>query len=133
MERHCYNGEKIAQYLRGHEKVAKVYWCGFDDHPGFAIARKQMRGFGGMMSFTLKDDSVETAMKLLSSTKLFALAESLGGVESLINHPATMTHASIPREERIKNGLTDSLIRLSVGVEDVDDLIEDLQQALAKI
>ena len=130
MERHCYNGEKVAHFLRNHEKVGKVYWCGFEDHPGYAIAKKQMRGFGGMMSFTLKDDRVEKAMQLLSSTKIFALAESLGGVESLINHPATMTHASIPKEERIKNGLTDSLIRLSVGIEDIYDLIEDLKQAL---
>jgi cystathionine beta-lyase/cystathionine gamma-synthase len=130
MERHCENGEKIAHFLRNHNKVGKVYWCGFEDHPGYAVAKKQMRGFGGMMSFTLKDDSVEKAMQLLSSTKLFALAESLGGVESLINHPATMTHASIPREERIKNGLTDSLIRLSVGVEDIGDLIDDLNTAL---
>ena len=133
MERHCENGEKIAHFLRNHGKVGKVYWCGFEDHPGYAIAKKQMRGFGGMMSFTLKDDSVEKAKQLLSSTKIFALAESLGGVESLINHPATMTHASIPREERIKNGLTDSLIRLSVGVEDIDDLIEDLDQAIGKL
>jgi cystathionine gamma-lyase/cystathionine beta-lyase len=133
MERHCFNGEKIARFLRAHEKIGKVYWCGFEDHPGYAIAKKQMRGFGGMMSFTLKDDSVDKAMKLLSSTKLFALAESLGGVESLINHPASMTHASIPREERLKNGLSDSLIRLSVGVEDVDDLIDDLQQALSLV
>jgi cystathionine beta-lyase/cystathionine gamma-synthase len=110
--------------------VEKVYWCGFKDHPGYAIASKQMRGFGGMMSFTLKDDSVDNARRVLSSTKIFALAESLGGVESLINHPASMTHASIPREERIKNGLSDSLIRLSVGVEDADDLIEDLNQAI---
>jgi cystathionine beta-lyase/cystathionine gamma-synthase len=130
MERHCENGAKIAAYLREHPKVGKVYWCGFEDHPGYAIAKKQMRGFGGMMSFTLKDDSMDTATKVLSSTKIFALAESLGGVESLINHPATMTHASIPREERIKNGLTDSLIRLSVGVEDIDDLIDDLAQAI---
>jgi cystathionine beta-lyase/cystathionine gamma-synthase len=130
MERHCENGEKIARFLRNHSKVGKVFWCGFEDHPGYAVAKKQMRGFGGMMSFTLKDDSVEKAMLLLSSTKLFALAESLGGVESLINHPASMTHASIPREERIKNGLTDSLIRLSVGIEDIDDLIDDLKQAL---
>jgi len=130
MERHCLNGEKVAHFLRNHEKVGNVYWCGFEDHPGYAVAKKQMRGFGGMMSFTLKDDRVEKAMQLLSSTKIFALAESLGGVESLINHPATMTHASIPREERIKNGLTDSLIRLSVGIEDIDDLIEDLKQAL---
>jgi len=130
MERHCLNGEKVAHFLRNHEKVGNVYWCGFEDHPGYAVAKKQMRGFGGMMSFTLKDDRVEKAMQLLSSTKIFALAESLGGVESLINHPATMTHASIPREERIKNGLTDSLIRLSVGIEDIDDLIDDLKQAL---
>jgi cystathionine beta-lyase/cystathionine gamma-synthase len=130
MQRHCENGEKIAQHLRSHPKVDKVYWCGFEDHPNYEIAKKQMRGFGGMMSFTLKDDSVETAKKVLSSTKLFALAESLGGVESLINHPASMTHASIPREERIKNGLTDSLIRLSVGIEDVEDLVEDLNQAI---
>ncbi len=130
MQRHCENGERIANFLRSHPKIGKVYWCGFTDHPGFSIAQKQMRGFGGMMSFTLKDDSVENAKRVLSSTKVFALAESLGGVESLINHPASMTHASIPREERIKNGLTDSLIRLSVGIEDADDLIEDLNQAI---
>ncbi|MEO8582738.1 MAG: cystathionine gamma-synthase [Flavitalea sp.] len=133
MERHCENGQAVAKYLRAHEKVGRVYWCGFEDHPGYAIAKKQMRGFGGMMSFTLKDDNIDVAKKLLSSTKLFALAESLGGVESLINHPATMTHASIPRDERIRNGLSDSLIRLSVGVEDVDDLIEDLKQAINKV
>ena len=130
MQRHCENGAKIAHHRRTHPKVGKVYWCGFEDHPNYGIARKQMRDFGGMMSFTLKDDSVDTAKKVLSSTKLFALAESLGGVESLINHPASMTHASIPREERIKNGLTESLIRLSVGIEDVDDLIEDLNHAI---
>jgi len=130
MQRHCENGKTIAHYLRNHSKVSRVYWCGFEDHPNYEIAKKQMRDFGGMMSFTLKDDSVNTAKKVLSSTKLFALAESLGGVESLINHPASMTHASIPREERLKNGLTDSLIRLSVGIEDVDDLIEDLNQAI---
>jgi len=130
MQRHCENGEKIAQYLRNHPKVGRVYWCGFEDHHNYSIAKKQMRGFGGMMSFTLKDDSVENAKRVLSSTKVFALAESLGGVESLINHPASMTHASIPREERIKNGLTDSLIRLSVGIEDVDDLIDDLNRAI---
>ena len=132
MQRHCENGEKIAYFLRNHSKVGKVYWPGFEDHPNYAIAKKQMRGFGGMLSFELKDDSVEAAMKVLSSTKVFALAESLGGVESLINHPASMTHASIPREERIKNGLNDSLIRLSVGIEDADDLIEDLEQAIGK-
>jgi cystathionine beta-lyase/cystathionine gamma-synthase len=130
MKQHCENGAIIANWLRNHPKIAKVYWCGFEDHPGYAIAKKQMRDFGGMMSFTLKDDSVETATKLLSSTKLFSLAESLGGVESLINHPASMTHASIPREERIKNGLTDSLIRLSVGIEDAQDLIDDLNHAI---
>ena len=125
MQRHCENGERIAHHLRSHPKVARVFWCGFEDHPNYEIARKQMRDFGGMMSFTLKNDIVDEAKRVLSSTKLFALAESLGGVESLINHPASMTHASIPQEERIKNGLTDSLIRLSVGIEDVDDLIED--------
>jgi len=130
MQRHCENGEKIASFLRDHSKVAKVYWPGFEDHPNYKIAKKQMRGFGGMISFELKDDSVDAAMKVLSSTKVFALAESLGGVESLINHPASMTHASIPREERIKNGLSDSLIRLSVVIEDAEDLIEDLEQAI---
>ena len=130
MQRHCENGEKIAHFLRSHPKVGQVYWCGFKDHPGYNIASRQMRGFGGMMSFTLKDDSLEAARKVLTSTKIIALAESLGGVESLINHPANMTHASIPREERIRNGLTDSLIRLSIGIEDGDDLIDDLNQAI---
>jgi cystathionine beta-lyase/cystathionine gamma-synthase len=130
MKAHCENGNKIAHWLRNHPKIGKVYWPGFEDHPGHAIAKKQMRDFGGMLSFVLKNDSVEEAMRVLSSTKLFSLAESLGGVESLINHPASMTHASIPKEERIKNGLTDSLIRLSVGIEDADDLIEDLKQAI---
>src|SRR6476659_8231163 len=130
MQRHCENGEKIAHFLRNHAKVGKVYWCGFEDHAGYCIAKKQMSGFGGMLSFTLKNESMEAAIKLMSSTKIFALAESLGGVESLINHPASMTHASIPREERIKNGLADSLMRLSVGIEDADDLIEDLQKAI---
>jgi cystathionine beta-lyase/cystathionine gamma-synthase len=130
MQRHCENGEKIAHYLKGHPKIKKVYWCGFTDHPSYDIAKKQMRGFGGMMSFEMKNESAEEAKRILSSTKLFALAESLGGVESLINHPASMTHASIPREERIKNGLSDSLIRLSVGIEDADDLIEDLANAI---
>ena len=133
MDRHCSNGEAIAHFLRAHSKVGKVYWCGFEDHPGYIVAKKQMRGFGGMLSFTLKDESAEATKKILSGTKLFALAESLGGVESLINHPATMTHASIPREERIKNGLSDSLIRLSVGIEDIDDLIADLNQALEEL
>jgi len=130
MERHCQNGRKIAEFLRNHPKVGKVYWPGFPDHHNHAIAKKQMRDFGGMMSFELKGDNLESAVKLMEQVKLFSLAESLGGVESLINHPASMTHASIPKEERLKNGLTDTLIRLSVGVEDVDDLIEDLNQAL---
>lgn len=130
MKQHCENGIAVAHYLRQHPKVQRVYWCGFEDHHNYAIAKKQMRGFGGMLSFTLKDESVEAATKVLSSTKIFSLAESLGGVESLINHPASMTHASIPREERIKNGLTDGLIRLSIGIEDADDLIEDLKQAI---
>lgn len=130
MERHCENGRKIAHFLRNHPKVGRVYWCGFEDHPNYDIARKQMRDFGGMMSFELKNDSVDEAKRVLSSTKIFALAESLGGVESLINHPASMTHASIPREERIKNGLSDSLIRLSVGIEDAEDLVDDLNQAI---
>ncbi|MBL7741715.1 MAG: cystathionine gamma-synthase [Chitinophagaceae bacterium] len=130
MKAHCENGKTIAHWLRKHPKVGKVYWPGFEDHPGYAVAKKQMRDFGGMLSFTLKDDAVDNAMRVLSSTHLFSLAESLGGVESLINHPASMTHASIPREERIKNGLGDSLIRLSIGIEDADDLIADLQHAI---
>ena len=130
MQRHCENGAAIAHYLRSHPKVEKVYWPGFEDNEGYSIAKKQMRDFGGMISFTLKDTSIEAANKVLSSTKLFSLAESLGGVESLINHPASMTHASIPREERIKNGLADGLIRLSVGLEDANDLIEDLKTAI---
>lgn len=130
MQQHCLNGEKIAHWLRNNSKVAKVYWPGFEDHPGHAIAKKQMRGFGGMISFVLKDESDKETRRVLSSTQLFALAESLGGVESLINHPASMTHASIPREERLKNGLADSLIRLSVGIEDADDLIADLDKAI---
>lgn len=132
MERHCLNGRKIAEFMRAHPKIGKVYWPGFADHPNHDIAKKQMRDFGGMLSFTLKDDSIEKAFTLMKSMELFALAESLGGVESLINHPATMTHASIPKEERLKNGLVDSLIRLSIGVEDAEDLIADLEQALQK-
>lgn len=133
MERHCLNGRKIATYLREHSKIGKVYWPGFSDHPNHDIAKKQMHDFGGMLSFTLKNDNLENATKLMESVELFSLAESLGGVESLINHPASMTHASIPKEERIKNGLSDSLIRLSIGVEDAEDLIDDLEQALAKV
>jgi cystathionine beta-lyase/cystathionine gamma-synthase len=130
MQRHSENGEKIAHWLRKHPKVAKVFWPGFEDHPNYAIAKKQMRSFGGMLSFELKNNDAKEVTRVLASTKLFSLAESLGGVESLINHPASMTHASIPREERIKNGLTDSLIRLSVGIEDADDLIDDLNKAI---
>jgi cystathionine gamma-lyase len=133
MERHCFNGKRIAEFLRNHPKVGKVYWPGFTDHPNHAIAKKQMKDFGGMLSFTLKDDRLEQATKFMESVELFSLAESLGGVESLINHPASMTHASIPKEERIKNGLSDTLIRLSVGVEDVEDLIADLDQAFLKV
>ncbi len=130
MRQHNENGYVVAHFLRKHPKVGKVYWAGFADHPNHEIAKLQMRGYGGMMSFTLTEDTVEAATKVLISTKLFSLAESLGGVESLINHPASMTHASIPREERIKHGLSDGLIRLSVGIEDADDLIEDLKQAI---
>lgn len=130
MRQHCENARQIAWFLRSHPRVDRVYWCGFEDHPNHGVACRQMRDFGGMMSFSLKEDSLEAAGRVLASTKLFSLAESLGGVESLIGHPATMTHASIPREERLKNGLSDSLIRLSVGIEDAEDLIDDLQQAL---
>jgi cystathionine beta-lyase/cystathionine gamma-synthase len=133
MERHCSNGKMIANFLRNHAKVSKVYWPGFEDHAGHAIAKKQMKDFGGMLSFTLKDDSLDKAKLMMESVKLFSLAESLGGVESLINHPASMTHASIPKEEREANGLTDTLMRLSIGIEDAEDLIEDLEQALNKI
>lgn len=132
MERHCLNGKKIAEFLKDHPLVGKVYWPGFPDHPNHQIAKKQMRDFGGMLSFTLKDDSVEKATRLMESVRVFSLAESLGGVESLINHPASMTHASIPKEERMKSGLVDSLIRLSIGIEDSEDLIADLEQALKK-
>ncbi|MDP1803055.1 MAG: cystathionine gamma-synthase [Bacteroidota bacterium] len=130
MERHCFNGKKIAEYLKTHPKIEKIYWPGFTDHPNHAIAKKQMRDFGGMISIVLKDKSIDNTFKLAGSFKVFSLAESLGGVESLINHPATMTHASIPKEEREKAGVVDNLLRLSVGVEDVEDLIEDLKQAL---
>lgn len=133
MERHCQNGKKIAEFLKSHPKVGQVYWPGFPDHPNYSIARKQMRDFGGMLSFTLKNDSLEKATQLMESVHLFSLAESLGGVESLINHPASMTHASIPKEERIKNGLSDSLIRLSIGIEDGEDLMDDLTNALNKV
>ncbi|MEQ9301143.1 MAG: cystathionine gamma-synthase [Cyclobacteriaceae bacterium] len=130
MQRHCENGKRVAYFLKSHPKVHKVYWPGFDDHLNHNVAKKQMRDFGGMISFTLLDDELDVAMDLLSSFKIFSLAESLGGVESLVGHPASMTHASIPREQRLESGLTDSLIRLSVGIEDVEDLIEDLEQAI---
>ena len=130
MERHCFNGKRIAEYLKTHPKIAKVYWPGFTDHPNHEIAKKQMRDFGGMISFVLKDTSVENTFKVASSFHVFSLAESLGGVESLINHPATMTHASIPKEEREKAGVVDNLLRLSVGIEDIEDLLTDIKQAL---
>ena len=133
MDRHCENGRAIAAFLRNHEKVEKVYWPGFSDHPNHKIAAVQMRDFGGMISFTLKGNRFEDAHKVLSNTRLFALAESLGGVESLIGHPASMTHAAIPKEEREKSGVVDSLIRLSVGIEHKDDLIADLDNALGKL
>jgi cystathionine beta-lyase/cystathionine gamma-synthase len=129
VERSCRNAAQIAEYLEGHPKVNHVYWPGFESHPGHAIAKKQMRGFGAMVSFDLNRDSFHDAKKVLSKTEIFTLAESLGGVESLIGHPASMTHASIPKEERAKVGLTESLIRLSIGVEDVEDLMEDLERA----
>ena len=130
MERHCSNGKEIAHFLRNHPKVEKVYWPGFEDFPNHDIAKKQMRDFGGMISFVLKGSTKESTFAMSSRTKVFSLAESLGGVESLINHPATMTHASIPKEEREKVGVTDTLLRLSVGIEDISDLIEDLRQAI---
>jgi len=131
MQRHCENGEKIARFLKTSVKIEKVYWPGFEDHPNHSVAKQQMRGFGGMISFTLKGNNLEDALAIVKKVSLFALAESLGGVESLIGHPATMTHASIPKEVREKSGVVDSLIRLSVGVEDAEDLIDDLKQALA--
>jgi cystathionine gamma-lyase/cystathionine beta-lyase len=131
MDRHCFNGRKIAEFLKAHPKVEKVYWPGFPEHPNHEIAKKQMRDFGGMISIVLKDKTIENTFRVASSFEVFSLAESLGGVESLINHPATMTHASIPKEEREKAGVVDNLLRLSVGVEDVEDLIADLEQALA--
>jgi len=130
MERHSENGEKIARWLTTHPKVDKVYWPGFETHPNHTVAKEQMSGFGGMISFSLKGNKIEDVNDILSKTNLFALAESLGGVESLIGHPAQMTHASIPKEEREKAGIVDSLIRLSVGVEDANDLIADLSAAM---
>lgn len=131
LQRHCENGEKIARWLNDHPKVDKVYWPGFETHTNHDVAKRQMRGFGGMISFTLKGNQIEEAKQIVKQTHLFSLAESLGGVESLIGHPATMTHASIPKEEREKSGVVDSLIRLSVGIEDADDLIADLDKAMS--
>lgn len=130
MEAHCANGRKVAEYLRNHPKVKKIYWPGFEDHPGHDIAKKQMRDFGGMISIVLKGADLNETFRISSQFKVFTLAESLGGVESLINHPATMTHGSIPKEIREKVGVVDNLIRISVGIEDADDLIADLEQAL---
>jgi len=133
MERHCSNGAQVAHFLKHHPKVDKLYWPGFETHPNHEIAKKQMRDFGGMMSFSLKGNKLEDAFKLASSTKVFSLAESLGGVESLIGHPASMTHASIPKAERERAGVVDSLLRLSVGIEDIKDLLEDLRIALDNV
>lgn len=133
MQRHCENGKAVAEYLNNHPKIEKVYWPGFESHPNHGIAKKQMKDFGGMLSFSTKGNRKEDALKLVENLKLFTLAESLGGVESLCGHPATMTHASIPKSEREKTGVTDSLIRLSVGIEDIEDLISDLKQGLEKI
>lgn len=130
MQRHCENGKRIAEFLKTHPKISKVYWPGFTDHPNHEIAKRQMRDFGGMISFDLKSGNRDEAFKIASATQVFTLAESLGGVESLINHPATMTHASIPKTERERVGVTDSLLRLSVGVEDIEDLLDDLKSAL---
>ncbi len=131
MKAHCENGEKVAHYLKKHPKIDKIYWPGFEDHPNHDIAKKQMRGFGGMVSITLKDADLQETFRVASRFKVFSLAKSLGGVESLVNHPTTMTHGSIPKAEREKVGVTDNLLRLSVGVEDIDDLLADLEQALA--
>lgn len=133
MKAHCENGRKVAEYLKTHPKVAKIYWPGFEDHPGHAVAKKQMRDFGGMVSIVLKDAGLQETFKVASSFHVFTLAESLGGVESLINHPATMTHGSIPKAVRERVGVVDNLIRISVGVEDIEDLLADLEQALSSI
>jgi len=133
MQRHCENGKAIAHFLKDHPKVDKVYWPGFENHPNHGIAKEQMKDFGGMISFTVKGGSLADTVKVVSALKVFTLAESLGGVESLAGHPVTMTHASIPKEEREKTGVVDSLIRLSVGIEDIDDLKADIDQVLNKI
>ncbi|WP_456463642.1 cystathionine gamma-synthase [Lutibacter sp.] len=133
MQRHCENGKAVAEFLVNHPKIEKVYWPGFKNHPNYEIAKKQMKDFGGMVSFVTKGNKIEDAFKIVENLKIFTLAESLGGVESLSGHPASMTHASIPKEEREKTGVVDSLIRLSVGIEDIDDLIADLDKALGLI
>ena len=133
MQRHCEDGKAIAAFLSKNSKVNNVFWPGFEQHPNHLVAKKQMRDFGGMISFDLNGNNLNDAIKVVSNTKYFTLAESLGGVESLIGHPASMTHAAIPKEEREKTGVVDSLIRLSVGIEDIEDLISDLDQALSKI
>lgn len=133
MQRHCENGKVIANFLKNHPKVGEVYWPGFETHPNHEVAKKQMDDFGGMVSFNLKGNKLEDAIKVVSTTHYFTLAESLGGVESLIGHPASMTHAAIPKDERKKTGVVDSLIRLSVGVEDIEDLVADLENALNKL
>jgi len=130
MQRHCENGKAVAEFLAKHSKIENVYWPGFENHPNHEIAKKQMRDFGGMVSFVTKGNKIEDAFKIVENLKIFTLAESLGGVESLSGHPASMTHASIPKEEREKTGVVDSLVRLSVGIEDIADLIADLKQAL---
>ncbi len=130
MQRHCENGKIIAEYLAMHPKIEKVYWPGFESHPNHNIAKEQMKDFGGMISFVTKGNNYKDAIKIVENLKIFTLAESLGGVESLAGHPASMTHASIPKEEREKIGIVDVLIRLSVGIEDADDLIADLKQAI---
>ena len=130
MQRHCENGKAVAEYLKTNPNVDKVYWPGFENHPNHEVAKKQMKDFGGMISFTIKGNDFDKTIKTLEKLKVFTLAESLGGVESLVGHPASMTHASIPKEEREKTGVVDSLIRLSVGIEDSEDLIQDLKQAL---
>jgi cystathionine beta-lyase len=133
MQRHCENGALVANFLKGHSKIDKVYWPGFETHPNHSVAKAQMKDFGGMISFTLKGNKLEDALEIVKKVELFALAESLGGVESLIGHPATMTHASIPKEVREQSGVVDSLIRLSVGIEDAEDLIDDLEKALEQL
>ncbi|MEZ4796848.1 MAG: cystathionine gamma-synthase [Flavobacteriaceae bacterium] len=130
MQRHCENGKAVAKFLANHPKIEKVYWPGFETHPNHEIAKSQMDNFGGMLSFTTKGNDYNASVKIVEKLKIFTLAESLGGVESLSGHPASMTHASIPKAEREKTGVVDSLIRLSVGIEDIDDLINDLKQAL---